>query len=209
MYFMTIIQIIVIALLGYAIGNFSPAYIFGQLVGNLDVREQGSGNAGATNVMRLIGWRYGALVFILDMLKGLAASALGYWLGQEVGLAVASLGVILGHDFPAVLNFRGGKGIASTTGIFLHLFPVPTLIAILVFVAAVLITRMVSVGSLVFVLVMTIYTVVSGQPAALIILAVVVAVFAFARHSSNIKRILNGVENKISLGKKTVLPDSH
>lgn len=206
---MTIIQIILITLLGYAIGNFSPAYIFGQAVGNFDIRERGSGNAGATNVMRLIGWRYGALVFILDMLKGLAASALGYWLGGEAGLALASLGVILGHDFPAVLNFRGGKGIASTTGIFLGLFPVPTLIAILIFVASVFLTRMVSVGSLVFVLAMAVYTLVSGQPVILIILAFTVTIFAFVRHRSNIKRILQGVENKISFGKKSQLPDSY
>ncbi len=206
---MTIIQLIVIALLGYAIGNISPAYLFGRLVGNFDIRERGSGNAGATNVMRLIGWRYGALVFILDMLKGLAASALGFWLGGVAGLALASLGVILGHDFPAVLNFRGGKGIASTTGIFLGLFPVPTLIAILIFVASVLLTRMVSVGSLVFVFAMAVYTLVSGQPLILIVLAFTVTVFAFVRHRSNIKRIFQGVENKVSFGKKTQLPDSH
>lgn len=201
-----IIQLLVILLLGYAIGNFSSAYLFGRLVGNIDIREQGSGNAGATNVMRQMGWRYGALVFILDMLKGLATSTVGFWLAGEVGLAVAAIGVILGHDFPAVLNFRGGKGIASTTGIFLGLFPLPTLVAILIFVAAVYLTGMVSVGSIVFVLAMTLYTILSGQPLVLILLAAVVAVFAIARHRSNIKRILNGVENKVSFGKKVRNP---
>ena len=201
-----IIQLLVILLLGYAIGNFSSAYLFGRLVGNIDIREQGSGNAGATNVMRQMGWRYGALVFILDMLTGLAASTVGFWLAGEVGLAVAAIGVILGHDFPAVLNFRGGKGIASTTGIFLGLFPLPTLVAILIFVAAVYLTGMVSVGSIVFVLAMTLYTILSGQPLVLILLAAVVAVFAIARHRSNIKRILNGVENKVSFGKKVRNP---
>lgn len=200
---MNLLQLIVILLMGYAIGNFSPAYLVGRLVGNFDIRERGSGNAGATNVLRLVGWRYGALVFILDMLKGLISSSIGFHLAGYAGLAAASIGVILGHDFPALLNFRGGKGIASTTGIFLSLFPLPTLAAILVFVLVVLVTRMVSVGSLVFVLSMTAYTLVTKQPITLIVLAIWVAVFAIGRHGENIKRILRGAENKLSFGKKT------
>lgn len=199
---MNLIQLLTILLLGYAIGNFSPAYLFGRLVGKFDIRERGSGNAGATNVMRFIGWRYGALVFILDMLKGLAASWIGFWLAGYPGLAAGAIGVILGHDFPAVLNFRGGKGIACTTGIFLGLFPLPTLGAILIFVLAVALTRMVSVGSLLFVLLMAIHTVVSREPLSLIILAVFAAAFAFFRHKENIKRILRGEENKVSFGQK-------
>lgn len=200
---MNLLQLIVILLMGYAIGNFSPAYLVGRLVGNFDIRERGSGNAGATNVLRLVGWRYGALVFILDLLKGLISSSIGFHLAGYAGLAAASIGVILGHDFPALLNFRGGKGIASTTGIFLSLFPLPTLAAILVFVLVVLVTRMVSVGSLVFVLSMTAYTLVTKQPITLIVLAIWVAVFAIGRHGENIKRILRGAENKLSFGKKT------
>jgi glycerol-3-phosphate acyltransferase PlsY len=199
---MTIIQFLFIALAGYAIGNFSPSYLIGRKVGKIDIREAGSGNAGATNVMRVLGWKYGLLVFVLDMLKGLAAASIGLWLGKEAGMAAASIGVILGHDFPALLDFRGGKGIASTTGIFLSLFPLPTLVGILVFVAVVLLTRMVSVGSMVFVLSMAVYTVATHQPIAFIILAVLVAAFAIFRHQENIRRILRGVENKISIGKK-------
>jgi glycerol-3-phosphate acyltransferase PlsY len=117
-------------------------------------------------------------------------------------MAAASIGVILGHDFPALLDFRGGKGIASTTGIFLSLFPLPTLVGILVFIAVVLLTRMVSVGSMVFVVSMAVYTVATNQPIAFIILAVLVAAFAIFRHRENIRRIFRGVENKISIGKK-------
>jgi len=202
-YIMNLLQLTVILLMGYAIGNFSPAYLVGRLVGNFDIRERGSGNAGATNVLRLVGWRYGALVFILDMLKGLISSSIGFHLAGYAGLAAASIGVILGHDFPALLNFRGGKGIASTTGIFLSLFPLPTLGAILIFVLVVLVTRMVSVGSLVFVLSMMVYTLVTKQPVTLVVLAICVAVFAVGRHSENIKRILRGAENKLTFGKKT------
>ncbi len=188
--------------MGYAIGNLSPAYLVGRLVGNFDIRERGSGNAGATNVLRLVGWRYGALVFILDMLKGLAASSIGFWICGYTGLAAGSIGVILGHDFPALLNFRGGKGIASTTGIFLGLFPLPTLGAILVFILVVVLTRMVSVGSIALVISMMVYTLITHQPLALAILAVLAAVMAIVRHKENIRRILRGAENKLSFGKK-------
>lgn len=189
--------------MGYAIGNLSPAYLVGRLVGNFDIRERGSGNAGATNVLRLVGWRYGALVFILDMLKGLAASSIGFWICGYTGLAAGAIGVILGHDFPALLNFRGGKGIASTTGIFLGLFPLPTLGAILVFILVVVLTRMVSVGSIALVISMMAYTLITHQPLALAILAVLAAVIAVVRHKENIKRILRGAENKLSFGKKS------
>ena len=190
-------------LLGYALGNFSPAYIVGRKVGNFDIREQGSGNAGATNVMRTLGWRCAVLVFVLDILKGAGAVAIGYWVGGNYGLAAAGIGVVLGHDYPAVLNFRGGKGIAATTGVLLSLIPLPTLVGILVFVLVVLGTRMVSLGSLVFVSGMAVYTLLSHQPIFLMVIAVVAAIFAVLRHHENIQRILAGVENKISFQKKT------
>jgi len=196
--FMMLIKFLGIFILAYALGNISPAYVVGNLAGGFDIREHGSGNAGATNVLRTLGWRYGALVFVLDVLKGLAAVGAGYWLGGTSGMTAAAFGVVLGHDFPAVLNFRGGKGIAATTGILLNLFPVPTLIGILVFVVVVLLTKMVSLGSLVFVISMAVYTLISGQPTAMVAVAVGLAVFAVVQHRANIQRILAGAENKIS-----------
>lgn len=198
---MNFLQIIGLFALGYALGNFSPAYIVGRLAGGFDIREKGSGNAGATNVMRALGWRYGALVFVLDALKGAAAAGAGYWLGGDAGLAAGAIGVVVGHDFPIALNFRGGKGIAATTGILLSLLPLPTLAGILVFLLVVLGTRMVSLGSLVFVTLMAAYALVSQQPLVLIVVAVGAAVFAILRHRENIRRILAGVENKISFQK--------
>ncbi len=195
---MNMIQIIGLFALGYALGNFSPAYLFGRKVGRFDIREQGSGNAGATNVMRTLGWRYGVVVFVLDALKGAAAAGVGYWLGGEPGMGAAAVGVVLGHDFPVVLNFRGGKGIAATTGILLSLLPLPTLAGILVFILVVLGTRMVSLGSLVFVSGMAAYALLSQQPLALVVIAVGGAFFAILRHRENIRRILAGVENRIS-----------
>ena len=98
-----------------------------------------------------------------------------------------------------VLNFRGGKGIAATTGILLSLLPLPTLAGILVFVLVVLGTRMVSLGSLVFVFGMAVYVIVTQQPLMWVVVVVVAALFALLRHHENIRRILAGVENRISL----------
>ncbi len=200
---MNIPLVVIALLLGYALGNFSPAYLLGRWIGGFDIREQGSGNAGATNVMRTLGWRYGVLVFTLDIIKGAAAAALGFWLAGNFGLAAAGIGVVLGHDYPAALGFRGGKGIAATTGVLLSLIPIPTLVGILVFVLIILGTRMVSVASLTFVSGMAVYTILTNQPLYLIALAVIAAIFAIVRHKDNIRRVLAGVENKISFQKKT------
>lgn len=200
---MNIPLVVIALLLGYALGNFSSAYLLGRWIGGFDIREQGSGNAGATNVMRTLGWRYGVLVFTLDIIKGAAAAALGFWLAGNFGLAAAGVGVVLGHDYPAALGFRGGKGIAATTGVLLSLIPIPTLVGILVFVLIILGTRMVSVASLAFVSGMAVYTILTNQPLYLIALAVIAAIFAIVRHKDNIRRILAGVENKISFQKKT------
>lgn len=193
-----VFKLLGIFLLAYALGNFSPAYLCGRLFGGFDIRERGSGNAGATNVVRELGWRYGVLVFVLDALKGVAAVALGNWLGGNPGIAAAGFGVVIGHDFPVVLNFRGGKGVAATVGILISLFPVPTLIALAVSILVVTLTRMVSLGSLIFVIGMAVYSLVSGQPGALSVAVVGIAVFAILRHRANIKRILNGTENMLS-----------
>lgn len=195
-------ELIVLGILisGYFIGNISFAYYAGRIFGGFDIREKGSGNAGATNVIRVLGWKIGIGVFVLDALKGLAAAAIGLALGGEVGAMLAAFGVVLGHDFPVFLNFRGGKGIASTTGIFLFLFPLPALGAVLLFILIVLVSRWVSLGSLVFVSCVLLYVLVSGQPTAYAVLAAGLTLFAFLRHSANIQRLLRGEENRLSLG---------
>jgi len=169
-----------------------------KIVGGFDIRERGSGNAGTTNIVRELGWRYGVLVFVLDALKGAAAVALGKWLAGSPGIAAAGFGVVIGHDFPVLLNFRGGKGVATTMGIMLSLFPVPTLIALVLLILVITLTRLVSLGSLIFVTSMAVFALVSDQPAALTIMTVGIAILAILRHRSNIKRLLSGTENKLS-----------
>lgn len=195
---MMIFKLLGIFILAYALGNFSPAYLCGRLFGHFDIRERGSGNAGTTNIVRELGWRYGVLVFVLDALKGVAAVALGKWLAGNPGIAAAGFGVVIGHDFPVILNFRGGKGVATTVGIMLSLFPLPTLIALALLILVITLTHMVSLGSLIFVSIMAVFALVSDQPAALTIMTVGIALIAILRHRSNIKRLLSGTENKLS-----------
>ncbi|MFH1446423.1 MAG: glycerol-3-phosphate 1-O-acyltransferase PlsY [Chloroflexota bacterium] len=186
----------------YFIGDFSPAYLCARLFGKLDIRQHGSGNAGTTNVIRVMGWRYGAGVFVLDIFKGLLAVWLGNLWGGQIGIVASGFGVVLGHDFPLLLGFKGGKGIAATLGIFLFVFPLATLGGAVFFVLIVLVTKMVSVGSLSFVVLMLGYTVFTQQSLAVILLALGLVLLAFLQHRGNIQRILQGEENKLSLGKK-------
>jgi acyl phosphate:glycerol-3-phosphate acyltransferase len=194
--------LLAVFLIGYLLGNISPAYLFGRWFGKLDIRECGSGNAGTTNVIRVMGWKYGVPVFILDAGKGLAAAAIGLALGGMWGATAGAIGVVVGHDLPVFLNFRGGKGIASTSGIFFFLFPVPAMIGLLCFFLLVLATRMVSAGSLVFAISFFLFTILSGQAVAWLILSSSLALFSIIRHVENIRRILEGRENKISFGSR-------
>ena len=198
-----LIKIISISLLAYFIGNFSPSFLAGKLFCNLDIREHGSGNAGTTNVIRVIGWKFGAGVFIIDILKGFFVAFLGNALGGETGVILAGFFVVVGHNFPVLLNFRGGKGVAATAGIFLFLFPTSTLISAVLFALIILLTRMVSVGSLSFVLIMVGFAFFTHQSSSIIMLTTGLAIFAIIRHKTNIQRILQGKENKLSFGKKT------
>lgn len=198
----TMVKIIGSVIPAYFIGDFSPAYLCAKLFGKFDIRQKGSGNAGTTNVIRVMGWRYGAGVFVLDIFKGLLAVWLGNLWGGQIGVVASSFGVVLGHDFPLLLGFKGGKGIAATLGVSLFMFPLATLGGVIFFILTVLITKMVSVGSLSFVVLMLSYTVLTRQSLEVILLAVGLVLLAFLQHRENIQRVLHGEENKLSLGKK-------
>ncbi len=198
----TMVKMISIFLPAYFIGDFSPAYLCAKLFGKLDIRQHGSGNAGTTNVIRVMGWRYGAGVFVLDIFKGLLAAWLGNLWGGQIGIVASGFGVVLGHDFPLLLRFKGGKGIAATLGVSLFIFPLATVGGAIFFVLIVLVTKMVSVGSLSFVALMLGYTVFTRQSLEVVLLALGLVSLAFLQHRENIQRILHGEENKLSLGKK-------
>jgi len=196
----------------YLLGSIPTAVWIGKAFFGIDVREHGSGNAGATNALRVLGTKTGVIVLLLDALKGVLAVALG-WLIKDAfsspdffSIFQLSLGLfaLLGHVFPLFAGFRGGKGIATLAGIVTILFPGAVLICLLVFAAFFVPTRFVSVGSIAASLAFPIAVIWITGPAALpeIVFSLMVAVFVPLTHRKNIQRLLKGTENKIVFNKK-------
>lgn len=204
-------------LIGYVFGLFQTGYLYGKMKG-IDIREHGSGNAGTTNALRTMGKAAGAVTLLGDCFKCVLAVLLVKHLfadyciasGDQMGILLgmyAALGVVLGHNFPFYLQFHGGKGIAATAGILLSLDPVLTLIALVLFVGAVALTRYVSLGSILVVIELLIGVIVYGiqgkwglMPNHLYELYAITAfltVMALWRHRGNIKRLMNGTERRI------------
>lgn len=189
---------LLVLVISYFIGTISGSYIIGKLFLDKDIRKYGSGNAGTTNAMRVLGKKAGVITFIIDFLKGVAVT---FIIGKLFGLNLVPLGILLaviGHDFPFYMNFRGGKGVATTLGA-LALFNFPlTLICYIVWVLGTLLTKMVSVGSILFFIsIIIVYTFMSDLTTYNIILIDIIALIGIIRHKDNIKRILAGNENKI------------
>lgn len=195
-------NLLIICLIGYALGNISNAFIIGKLFLNKDVRDFGSGNAGATNALRAFGAKIGILVFILDIFKGVIAVILGRYLNPEVGQYFAGLFVIIGHNWPIVLKFKGGKGIATSIGVIFVINPVVSLVCFVIGISIAFFTRLVSLGSLAGIILVPIVIVIFFRPINInfLIFSIILAAMAIFRHRSNILRLIKGEENK--LGKK-------
>jgi acyl phosphate:glycerol-3-phosphate acyltransferase len=188
--------------ISYAAGSIPFAYLAGAAAG-VDLRKQGSGNLGATNVFRVLGWKIGILVFLADALKGalpvLLLSPHIVAPGDPILWALAcGVAAILGHVRPVYLFFRrGGKGVATAAGVFFALAPLPMLITFTVFVAIVLGTGYVSLGSLVAALLLpALLLVTHGAASPLFIVSVVIACFVFWTHRANIGRLRRGEEHR-------------
>lgn len=196
-----------ILLIDYLIGAIPFGYIVVKLTTGQDVRTSGSGNIGATNVLRTTGRGPGILTLFLDIVKGfLAVWLMGYFTSDDpLWTSAAALAVMAGHAFPVFLKFHGGKAVASFIGAFLYLEPVPLLAVLLVFVIVVAATRYISMGSIIaagsFPLGVWL---ISHPPAPVWIAALVAGAFIVVRHRANIDRIRNGNENVFSFGGKKV-----
>lgn len=203
--------------IGYVFGMIQTGYFYGKMR-KIDIREHGSGNAGTTNTLRTLGWKAGAITFLGDCLKCVAAVVIAraIFYGSEIpGILLglyAGFGAVLGHNYPFYLKFKGGKGIACMAGVIITLHPVFVAISLVVFASVVLITRYVSVGSLVLMVVFVAQVVVYGQMGGFGLsgmnlyefygLSIFLAVLAFIRHRKNIVRLLQGTENKFGVKKE-------
>jgi acyl phosphate:glycerol-3-phosphate acyltransferase len=191
-------------ILAYLIGSISFSYLFGRMLKGIDIRKHGSGNAGATNTLRVLGVGPAVTVLILDVAKGVAAVWLPVWLGQdELWFQVlCGIAVIIGHNWPVYFGFKGGKGIASTIGVMATLALTPALVAGAAAIIAIAVTRYVSLGSLLFTAIMPVMILMLDGPLPVLLISLLVAVFAFVRHRSNISKLMKGQENKLGSKKK-------
>ncbi|PTX59890.1 glycerol-3-phosphate acyltransferase PlsY [Melghirimyces profundicolus] len=189
---------ILVVVLSYLIGSISFSYWITRLLKGIDIRMHGSGNAGATNMLRVVGKGPAIAVFLLDALKGVAAVGLAAGLSENAALMfLAGIMAIIGHNWPVFLGFRGGKGIATTIGVTATLTFLAALISGAAAILAIILTRYVSLGSLIFAAGLPLMIMLLNYPDSYFYLSLIITVMAFIRHFANIRRLLKGTESKL------------
>ena len=189
--------LIQLCIFGYFFGSFPSGVIVSRYAGVDDIMSRGSGNIGATNVFRVLGAKYGAIVLVLDMLKGIIPAYLGSRYFGTLGALVVGICVILGHNWSIFLKFKGGKGIAATAGVALVAFPKTVVISVAVFLVTIAVTKYVSLGSLLAVWVGFFYTLFTQAAVSEKILVFCLAAIVTYKHKSNIVRLISGKELKL------------
>ena len=209
---------VIMAIIAYCIGSISFSVIISKKMAGFDVREKGSGNAGSTNVLRSVGKKAAALTLVLDVLKGIVSVIIAIILGniipdmnKELLVQIAGIAVVLGHTFPVFFGFKGGKGVATSLGILLISNWQIGLICLVFALVLMALTKMVSLGSCMAAVLFPVltlfindnYTVLTEGRSGNVyfIYSVILAILVLYNHRSNIKRILNGTENKLSFKK--------
>ena len=208
---------VICILVGYCLGMFQTGYIYGKLH-KVDIRQYGSGNAGATNTLRTLGVKAGLVTFFGDLGKAILSMFLAWMLFHERypdGVLLlemyAGFGAVLGHNFPAYLKFKGGKGIACTAGFILAFYPPMAVLCLLLFIVVVAVTRYVSLGSILVMICFFVQlaafgqlgylNIASGLTAEMYVVGAMFAGMGIWRHKENIKRLFSGTENKFSFHK--------
>lgn len=193
---------ILFVVLSYLIGSISTGVIIAKYIYKIDLKSVGSGNIGATNVMRALGKKMGILTLIGDALKGVIPTLFAtlyqpFPINQQL-IFFCALAAFLGHLFPFYLKFKGGKGVATALGIAIVLFPLQTLLCAIVFFAVVLKTRIVSISSILAALSLPIFVSFKAQSGYMLSLAIIISVLVIFKHKDNIHRLLEGKENKLN-----------
>ncbi|MFR2534941.1 MAG: glycerol-3-phosphate 1-O-acyltransferase PlsY [Clostridia bacterium] len=206
---------IFVAIIAYLLGSISFSVIISKKVAGFDVREKGSGNAGTTNVLRTVGKKASAITLLCDILKGVVAVLIAFIVGnitkenQDILVQIAGILVIVGHTFPIFFGFKGGKGIATALGVLLVTNWHIGLICLVFALVLMALTRMVSLGSIAAAILFPILVLFMPQSAYLVqgnhlnyvIYAIILAIFVVFNHRTNIKRLLEGKENKLDFKK--------
>lgn len=188
---------VLFGLIAYLIGSIPSALIVGKVGYNIDIREHGSGNLGATNTFRILGVKAGAIVTISDILKGTIAVVLPALFDINVYPLIIGVFAILGHTYPIFAKFKGGKAVATSGGVFLGISPLVFLVMILTFILTLYLSKYVSLSSIIAGLV-SIMVSIFLKDIGLTIAISIITLFVIYRHKDNIKRIKNGTEPKIT-----------
>ena len=184
-------------ILSYFFGAIPSGVWIGKIFKNIDVRDYGSKNSGATNSYRVLGAKLGIAVLIIDVLKGFIPLYIASKFNLKYNdLVILGLVAILAHTFSYFISFKGGKGVATSLGVFLFLAPVITLILLVIFILVVYFTKYISLGSITAAFLLPIFTFFTHRDTYLFTLSVVIAIFVIYRHKTNISRLLSGTENK-------------
>ena len=201
---------IIMAIVAYLIGSISFSVIISKKIAGFDVREKGSGNAGTTNMLRSVGKKAAAITLVCDVLKGVVAILIAMLIAKTVQgsngaliVQIAGIAVILGHTFPVFFKFKGGKGVATSLGVLIMSNWQIGLICLVFALILIALTQMVSVGLIAAAILYPVLTLFIPQnyivPGNYLIYSIILAVFIVFNHRENVKRLLNGNENKISL----------
>ena len=189
--------------IAYILGSVPTGVIIGLKLKGIDIREHGSKNTGATNAYRVLGKKYGLMVLLADMMKGFIPVMLAQFAGIGGNkLLVVGIVTIVGHTLSIFLNFKGGKGVATSLGVFLYLVPNVTFVLVIVFIVITYFTRYVSLGSVTCAAIFPILTLFmpvreSLNKTGIFIVSLIMGIFVIYKHKTNIKRLLSGTENKI------------
>jgi len=192
-------------LTSYLIGSIPTSYILGKALRGIDIRQFGSGNIGATNVYRVVGKLPGALVLILDIVKGLICVTLIANLFLRLGISINSenyrlalgLTAVVGHDWTVFLKFKGGKGVATSSGVLIGIAPKIFLLGLVIWICVFLWKRYVSLASITSVVSVTIFFSILSYPISYVIFSSLICAITVYKHLPNIKRLVRGEENKI------------
>lgn len=193
--------------IGYLIGCVQSAFIVGKIFGKIDIRDHGSGNAGMTNVVRVLGAKAGIFVLVFDILKGaLAFNICKFFVDGDASWIIYGIyggfGAIIGHDFPFYLKFKGGKGTATTIGFMLFISPISAIITYIIAILVACVTKYISLMSLIIMPLFVVFMTIQKMPIEGIIIMAIVTILCYYQHRENIKRLIKKEERKFSFKKK-------
>lgn len=196
------LRYVIIVAVAYMLGNISAGKIIANKIGHVDISKVGSGNAGTTNVLRTLGWIPSILTLLGDVLKAVVAALIGRAIQGEIGMLIAGVAVMIGHIWPVVYNFKGGKGIAAAFGFIIFTDPLTALLLFVEQISITAVTRYMSLGSIVSCVMYPVFTIIFHRGATLrIIVAIIMGALALFAHRSNIVRLINRNENRLDFKK--------